>query len=79
MGVLSASIPICNKVRMKRATTIEEQIILLKDRGMTIEDEPTGWEAISNPEEIAYKVLIDGILYIMRDGRMYTIQGTLVQ
>ena len=46
MGVLSASIPICNKVRMKRATTIEEQIILLKDRGMTIEDEEKAKEIL---------------------------------
>lgn len=46
MGVLSAGIPICNKVSMKRATTIEEQIILLKDRGMTIENEEKAKEIL---------------------------------
>ena len=47
--------------------------------GMTIVDTPTGWDAISNPAEKATKVLIDGQLYIYRDGQMYTVQGTLVK
>ena len=49
-------------------------------RDMTIDETPTGWENVETPSgESTTKILIDGQLFIIREGHMYTIQGTLVK
>jgi len=48
--------------------------------GMTIVDTPTGCTPVAgNPSSVTRKVLIGNQIYIIREGRIYTIQGTLVK
>jgi hypothetical protein len=52
---------------------------LILRRGMTFEDEATHFETIDVASPVNAKVLIDGQMYILREGKMYTLQGILVQ
>ena len=57
------------------ATTTAKYRVLQRD----MDDTPTGWDTVSETENKATKVLIDNNIYIIREGRIYTIQGTLVK
>ena len=59
------------------AETTNKYLILR--RGMTFEDEATHFETIDVASPVNAKVLIDGQIYILREGKMYTLQGILVQ
>ena len=43
-----------------------------------VQNTPTDIEAVSGQPSEVRKVMIDGILYIVRDGKMYDARGTLV-
>ena len=57
------------------ATTTAKYRVLRRDMA----DTPTGWDTVSETENKITKVLIDNNIYIIREGRIYTIQGTLVK
>lgn len=57
------------------ATTTAKYRVLRRDMA----DTPTGWDTVSETENKTTKVLIDNNIYIIREGRIYTIQGTLVK
>ncbi len=57
------------------ATTTAKYRVLRRDMA----DTPTGWDSVSETEHKTTKVLIDNNIYIIREGRIYTIQGTLVK
>lgn len=57
------------------ATTTAKYRVLQRDMA----DTPTGWDSVSETEHKTTKVLIDNNIYIIREGRIYTIQGTLVK
>lgn len=57
------------------ATTTAKYRVLRRDMA----DTPTGWDTVSETGNKTTKVLIDNNIYIIREGRIYTIQGTLVK
>lgn len=57
------------------ATTTAKYRVLRRDMA----DTPTGWDTVSETENKTTKVLIDNNIYIIRGGKMYTIQGTFVK
>ena len=48
-------------------------------RGMNFDEIPTDFGTIDVSTPVTAKVLIDGQIYILREGKMYTLQGILVQ
>ena len=46
---------------------------------MTVDNNATGWETIDHPAEETSKILIDGQLYIVRGGKLYTVQGMIAK
>ena len=57
------------------ATTAKYRVL----RREMADDTPTGLDTLSKTEDTVSKVLIDNHIYIIRGGKMYTIQGTFVK
>lgn len=57
------------------ATTAKYRVL----RRDMADDTPTGLDTLSKTEDTVSKVLIDNHIYIIRGGKMYTIQGTFVK
>lgn len=58
------------------ATTTAKYRVLRRDMA---DDTPTGLDTLSKTEDTVSKVLINNRIYIIRGGKMYTIQGTFVK
>ena len=58
------------------ATTTAKYRVLRRDMA---DDTPTGLDTLSKTEDTVSKVLINNRIYIIRGGKMYTLQGTLVK
>lgn len=57
-------------------TTTAKYRVLRRDMA---DDTPTGLDTLSKTEDTVSKVLINNRIYIIRGGKMYTIQGTFVK
>ena len=58
------------------ATTTDKYRVLRRDMA---DDTPTGLDTLSKTEDTVSKVLINNRIYIIRGGKMYTLQGTFVK
>lgn len=58
------------------ATTTAKYRVLRRDMA---DDTPTGLDTLSKTEDTVSKVLINNRIYIIRGGKIYTIQGTFVK
>jgi hypothetical protein len=57
-------------------TTTAKYRVLRRDMA---DDTPTGLDTLSMTEDSVSKVMINNRIYIIRGGKMYTIQGTFVK
>lgn len=62
-------------IRANPATTAKYRVL----RRDMADDTPTGLDTLSKTEDTVSKVLINNRIYIIRGGKMYTIQGTFVK